>query len=292
MINKFTQYSVISLSLIATTCFANDNAEDSIESVLSQVNVCSPTITLRSESLSKKQVNDACLMLSKQEAKFHALFHTKGKPVANDNNTSMRANIYSDRDSYVKHVTNHFNVPSDNGGMYLEGLPHLTSNHAEFVAYERNGEIWNLRHEYVHYLDGRFNSYGDFCASLHDNHSAPEYCPEPSPVYPHLVWWGEGIAEYIAQGDYVPKTITKSDDKRYKLSELFNTSYEHNGGSVRVYEWGYLATRFMMEKHRDEIEKMLQLTRKGYYARYQALAAQWGTRFDDEFIDWPEKLTQ
>jgi len=288
--------------ILAVTFFAASGAiaaqpVDKLDAVLSQVHVCSPTITIRSESLTRKQTMQACDMLSKQEAKFHALFATQGKPVANDNNTSMRANIYSNRASYVKHVTAHFDVPSDNGGMYLEGLPHLADNHAEFVAYEKNNQIWNLSHEYVHYLDGRFNSYGDFCASLHDSHSAPEYCPQPSPLFPHLVWWGEGIAEYVSQGDFVPKTLTvdkakESEKEFYALSELFNTSYEHNSGGERVYEWGYLAVRFMMEKHRTEIDHMLNLTRKGYYPQYQALVKSWGTSFDAEFANWLTQLKQ
>lgn len=258
----------------------------SLAAVLSQVHDCSPTITLRSQALELVQIEQACVMLAEQEALFHRTFNTLGKPVANDNNDNMRANIYADRDSYVKYVTEHFDVPSDNGGMYLEGLPHLAGNHAEFVAYERNGGIWNLRHEYIHYLDGRFNMYGDFCASLHDSHSAPEYCPQPAPLLPHLVWWNEGIAEYIAHQQNNPRAIKNGAKQSYKLSELFNTSYEQNGGSDRVYDWGYLAVRFMMEQHRDQIDIMLNLTRKGFYSRYQALVKQWGTQYDSEFSEW------
>lgn len=291
----FKKSYLIALSLISTSYLVSAEPVTKLDSVLSQTHVCSPTITLRSESLTSEQISQACTMLSAQEAKFHALFDTTGKPVANDNNSSMRANIYADNDSYVKHVTAHFDVPSDNGGMYLEGLPHLADNHAEFVAYEKNNQIWNLGHEYVHYLDGRFNTYGDFCASLHDSHSAPEYCPKPSPLFPHLVWWGEGIAEYVARGDFTPKMLTDDSVKEgkqpsYKLSELFNTSYEHNGGSKRVYSWGYLAVRFMMENHRAEIEQMLSLTRKGYYPQYQALVKKWGTSFDAEFANWVTQL--
>ena len=258
----------------------------SLTAVLNQVHDCSPSITLRSQALESTQIEQACTMLAEQEALFHRTFNTLGKPVANDNNDNMRANIYADRDAYVQYVTVHFDVPSDNGGMYLEGLPHRADNHAEFVAYERDGGIWNLRHEYIHYLDGRFNMYGDFCASLHDSHSAPEYCPQPAPLLPHLVWWSEGVAEYIAHQQNNPRAIKSGAKQRYKLSELFNTSYEQNGGSERVYDWGYLAVRFMMEQHRDQIELMLSLTRQGFYSRYQALVKQWGTQYDAEFSQW------
>ena len=70
--------------------------------------------------------------------------------------------------------------------MYLEGDPSNPDNQANFVAYEAsyaNADhyVWNLEHEYVHYLDGRFNLYGDFNAPTAD-----------------IVWWSEGVAEYVS----------------------------------------------------------------------------------------------
>lgn len=281
------------LSLSAFTVEAKPIAP--ISEVLTQEHACSDTIVIRSQALTATQIEQACQLLGKQEAKFHQLFDTQGKPVANDNNISMRANVYHSRENYTQYVTAHFDVPSDNGGMFLEGLPHNAGNQAEFVAYEKKGEIWNLAHEYVHYLDGHFNLYGDFCASLHDSHSAPEYCPKPAPLLPHLVWWSEGLGEYISQGDNNKAAIELAKESvatasTYSLSELFNTSYEINGGSDRVYRWGYLAVRFMMEQHKDKIDTMLAFTRKGDYPRYQALIKQWGTDMDANFQAWINTL--
>ncbi|WP_394200516.1 collagenase [Shewanella waksmanii] len=285
---KLSPLAVLLLPLAISPAQAESVAP--LEQVLIQVHACSDTIILRSQSLSNEQTQQACALLQKQEANFHQLFNTLDKPVRDDNNTSMRANIYASRDDYVKYVTAHFDVPSDNGGMFLEGLPHIDGNQAEFVAYEKQGQIWNLAHEYVHYLDGRFNLWGDFCASLHDSHSAPEYCPQPAPLLPHLVWWSEGIAEYISQGDNNPKAIAITKEQNYALSDLFNTSYETNGGSDRVYRWGYLAVRYMMEQQREKVETMLSFTRNGDYARYQALVKQWGTSMDADFQAWLKTL--
>ena len=281
------------LSLCTVTAEAKPIAP--ISEILAQVYACSDTIVIRSQTLTKYQIEQACKLLGKQEAKFHQLFDTQGKPVANDNNISMRANVYHSREDYTQYVTAHFDVPSDNGGMFLEGSPHKAGNQAEFVAYEKKGVIWNLAHEYVHYLDGHFNLYGDFCASLHDSHSAPEYCPKPAPLLPHLVWWSEGLGEYISQGDNNKAAIELAKESlatasTYSLSELFNTSYEINGGSDRVYRWGYLAVRFMMEQHKDKIDTMLTFTRKGDYPRYQALIKQWGTDMDANFQAWLNTL--
>ncbi|WP_342343042.1 collagenase [Shewanella salipaludis] len=204
----------------------------------------------------------------------------------------MRANVYHSRGDYERYVTAHFNVPSDNGGMYLEGHPEAPNNSAEFVTYEHQGQIWNLAHEYVHYLDGRFNLYGDFCANLHDSHSAPEYCPAPAPLLPYLVWWSEGLAEYIAKGNDNPAALKLADEPGYALSALFDTGYEHNAGTERIYLWGYLAVRFMLERHKPRLDAMLAFTRKGDYPRYQALITSWGDGMDDEFSLWRRQLNK
>ncbi|MCL1057030.1 collagenase [Shewanella gelidimarina] len=291
MKNKYLNITLLlSPLLIAPQLTAAESAQD-LNTVLSQNYACSDTIIIRSQALTSQQIESACLLLQTQEAKFHLLFGTLNKPVTNDNNHSMRANVYHSREDYIANVTAHFDVPSDNGGMYLEGFPWVDGNQAEFVAYEKKGQVWNLAHEYVHYLDGRFNLYGDFCASLHDSHSAPEYCPKPAPLYPHTVWWSEGIAEYISLGDDNPKAIKVIGDKNLVLSDLFNTSYESNGGGDRVYRWGYLAVRFMIENHKNKIDEMLTFTRKGDYPRYQALVNQWGTSMDAEFQVWLTDLT-
>ncbi|QLE86309.1 collagenase [Shewanella sp. Scap07] len=285
---KFAPIILLTLPTLGGNAHADATAP--LTEVLTQVHQCSDTIIIRSQALSAEQTQQACQLLQKQEANFHSLFNTLDKPVRDDNNVSMRANVYASRDDYVQYVTAHFDVPSDNGGMFLEGLPHIKGNQAEFVAYQKKGQIWNLAHEYVHYLDGRFNLWGDFCASLHDSHSAPEYCPQPAPLLPHLVWWSEGIAEYISQGDNNPKAIEIAQSQKFALSELFNTSYETNGGGDRVYRWGYLAVRYMMEQQRDKVETMLGFTRNGDYARYQALVKQWGTSMDDDFQVWLKTL--
>lgn len=263
-----------------------------VEQVLSRQHRCSASLSLRSQALPPAQEAAICQDLAAIEQRFHQHFQTAGKPVAHDLNDSLRANIYASSESFKRHAGAHFNMPTNNGGMYLEGLPDRPGNQAEFVANQnKDGTVLNLGHEFVHYLDGRYNLYGDFCANLHDSHDAPENCPKPAPLTPYLVWWTEGIAEYISRGDKNPKAVALAlDDKRYALSELFDTGYISNGGSPRVYSWGYLAVRFMMERHRDELEQMLSFTRRGDYPRYQALLRGWGSRFDNEFSQWLQQI--
>lgn len=291
---KNHQRKVQKLILLSTftSLLAYGDGENSVDElaavtdVLAQSTECNETIVIRSQSLDKAQLDSACMLLIAQEDKFHQVFNTRGKPVADDNNVKMRANIYSSRDEFVKYATAHFNMPTDNGGMYLEGYPDKANNQAEFVAYERSEKIWNLKHEYIHYLDGRFNKYGDYCNGLHDDHAGPEFCPTPNLAYPHIVWWAEGLGEYLAWGDNNPKAIALAKDNSFALSELFNTSSNENTGSDRVYRWGYLAVRFMMERHRDLIDEMLVHIRRGNWQAYQRLIKSWGTRLDGEFSTW------
>lgn len=265
--------------------------DQQIQQVLSRSHRCGPTLSLRSQALSEDAEKRTCQMLTDIELQFHQRFGTAGKPVKHDLNTSLRANIYQSKEDFQKYATLHFDMPTDNGGMYLEGHPDRPGNQAEFVANQRkDGSIHNLGHEYVHYLDGRFNLYGDFCANLHDSHGAPESCASPSPQAPYLVWWTEGIAEYISKADLNPAAIKLAADKTYALSELFDTAYETNNGAGRIYSWGYLAARFMMEKQRPKVEHILLFTRSGDYPRYQALVRSWGKSMDQEFALWLDRL--
>lgn len=261
-----------------------------VAQVLSHQKTCSTGLSLRSQALTPVQEQATCEMLGALEMRFHQLFQTRGKPVKDDGNVSLRANIYQSKDDFIKYATRHFNMPTNNGGMYLEGLPWQPGNQAEFVANQKkDGSIHNLGHEYVHYLDGRYNLYGDFCANLHDSHAPPENCPLPSPLAPYLVWWSEGVAEYLFKGNDNPdalKLVAGGKPLAWRLSQLFDTAYESNNGTERIYGAGYLAARFMLEKHQPQIEQMLALTRVGDYPRYQALVRSWGSSMDEEFAAW------
>ena len=270
---------------------ADVSTSASVDAVLGRVWRCGPSVTLRSQALTREFETNACKSLGDIEQRFHALFGTSGKPVANDFNDSLRANIYRSRDDYERYAGTHFNIPVDNGGMYLEGLPGKPGNQAEFIASQTpEGTIRNLEHEFVHFLDARFNLYGDFCRNLHDSHSPPENCPRPAPPTPYLVWWTEGVAEYVARGTDHPKAMAIARTKEFALGELFDTGYEQKTGRTRVYTWGYLAVRFMMENHRADIETMLSFTRVGDYPRYQAVVREWGSRYDGEFEAWLSRV--
>ncbi|MCZ8072838.1 MAG: collagenase, partial [Paucibacter sp.] len=169
-----------------------------------------------------------------------------------------------------------FGMDTNNGGMYLEGDPAAAGNQARFVAYEADWlrpsfQVWNLNHEYTHYLDGRFDMYGDFSANM----TTP------------TVWWSEGLAEHVAYcylNQRYDAALSMAGSYTYTLNQLFDTDY---GNQDRVYRWGYLAVSFMMERHRADVSTLLGFYRKGDWTGARSfLKSTIGSRYDAEFRSW------
>ena len=60
---------------------------------------------------------------------------------------------------------------------------------------------------------------------------------------------------------------------------------------TRAYRWGYMAVRFMNEKHRSDMDAMVAKFRAGDYNGYQTLVNNIGTRYDTEFANWVQTAT-
>jgi len=247
--------------------------------VLSQTHICSPTIKIRSQNLTATQQQAACSKMGYEETYFHNKLETGNVPIPGDNNSQLVVNIFDSDTDYGKYGGHIFGIDTNNGGMYLEGNPADPNNIPNFVAYEAsyaNADhyIWNLEHEYVHYLDGRFDLFGDF--------NAPTEA---------VVWWAEGVAEYIANQDYNPAAIeTINDGSTYTLGAIFDTTYA-GFDQDRIYRWGYLAVRFMFERHFNEVKAMLQETRAGNWTAYKSRLNRWASDYGNEFTTWTQGLT-
>ncbi|TQV85489.1 M9 family metallopeptidase [Aliikangiella coralliicola] len=244
--------------------------------VLSLTHTCSSSLKMRAEEITAAQFNESCGILADQEVFFHQMLVTNNNPVADDLNTDLEMVIFNNSDSYSTHAGLFFGIDTNNGGMYLEGDPSKADNQARFIAYEAEWllpdfHIWNLTHEYVHYLDGRFNLKGDFGDARTSTHKT--------------VWWIEGLAEYISQKNLNDAAITLARTKEYSLSEIFSNDY--NSGQDRVYRWGYLAVRFMFEKHPNEVNQILSYFRAGNYDAYlNYINSSIGTAYNSEWNAW------
>ncbi|MER7704522.1 collagenase [Kitasatospora sp. NPDC097605] len=242
--------------------------------VLTVDHTCSPSIRVLAQKLDAGQLATTCSSLNGQDAYFHSVAKDGG-PVANDQNTKIEVVVFHTRFDYAVFAAGIYGIDTNNGGMYLEGKPNEAGNQPRFLAYEADWtpdfQIWNLNHEYTHYLDGRFDMYGDFDAGM----TTP------------TVWWVEGFAEYISYGyrkEAYTAAITAAGLHTYRLSDLFDTGY---GDQERVYRWGYLAVRYMLEQHRSDMDAVLAKYRAGdWNGARTLLKTTIGTRYDADFDRW------
>ncbi|HYD79190.1 MAG TPA: collagenase [Paucimonas sp.] len=249
------------------------------DATLVNSHTCSPTIKIRSQKLTTTQAQQACAIMGAEENFFHDMLLTNRKPVAGDNNAALEVIVFDDANNYRKYAGAIYDIDTDNGGMYLEGNPSAAGNQARFIAYRASWlpdfQIWNLEHEYVHYLDGRFNMAGDFAAGT----------AKPT------VWWIEGIGEYLSKKNNYQEAIDAAKAGTYKLSTIFGNTYSMSDYVARAYRWGYMATRFMVERHRSDVDAVLARFRVGDYAGYQTYMNNIGTRYDTEFANWVQTAT-
>mgnify|MGYP000716189686 CR=1 FL=1 len=233
---------------------------------------CNGPAIIRSQNLTQQQSQQACEILSSTEADFHRVANTGQVPVKDDHNNKVEVVVWQDNDSYTTYSNFLFGNSTDNGGQYLEGNPSDKNNVARFLAYRYASEelsILNLEHEYVHYLDGRFNLYGGFSKTLSEG---------------SIVWWLEGFAEYMHYKKGYQAAVDLIGDEHYSLAEILTTTYEHDLN--RVYRWGYLAVRFLLEQHPSEVDRILQYARSGDYSAWSREVKLLGAELNAEFATW------
>ncbi|MGW6705641.1 collagenase [Streptomyces sp. NPDC054956] len=245
--------------------------------VLTVNHTCSPSLRIVAQQMTATELAASCTSLANQDSFFHNVVKDGG-PVANDNNTGLEVVAFDSSADYQTYAGVIFGISTDNGGMYLEGNPAAAGNQPRFIAYEAEWvrpefQIWNLNHEYTHYLDGRFDMYGDFDAGM----TTP------------TVMWVEGFAEYISysyRNVTYDRAVTEAGKNTYKLSTLFDTTYD-NSDSTRVYQWGYLAVRYLLQSHPQDVATLLGHYRTGNWAAARTLLTSTiGTRYDADFAAW------
>ncbi|AYF26841.1 peptidase [Micromonospora tulbaghiae] len=245
-------------------------------SVLTINYTCSSSIRILAQDMTAAQLSQSCSSLKSQDAYFHSVVADNG-PVAGDVNSDIEVVVFDSSTDYRTYAGALYGIDTNNGGMYLEGNPSDPNNQARFIAYEAEWlrpdfQIWNLNHEYTHYLDGRFDMYGDFAA----NTTTP------------TIWWIEGFAEYIS---YSYRNVVYTDAETqagyhtYALRTLFDTTYSND--QTRVYNWGYLAVRYMLQSHRSDVMNVLNYYRSGAWNSARTyLTSTVGSRYNTDFDAW------
>lgn len=249
--------------------------------ILSQSYTCSDTIKIRSQNLNPTQQTSICSTLHEEEIYFHSIMNTNNVPIPGDMNTQLQINIFDSVENYDQYAGTIFDIDTDNGGMYLEGDPSNAKNIPNFITYEQSDAndphyVWNLEHEYVHYLDGRFNLFGD------------EVAPDDAGV--KTLWWAEGVAEYVAnKNKHIESYNTIHDGSTYDLSTIFNTDTS-SADEDRNYSWSYLAVRFMFENHNSDVMSLRDEMRAGDWNAYQVRVNSWANNYGAEFTTWTNSI--
>jgi hypothetical protein len=222
---------------------------------------CTDNITIRAQaSITQATLDQSCADMALQETEFHAFFNTGGVPVTGDLNEHIEVVAFASPEDYEKYAPEFFGISTDNGGMYLEGTPTNEGNQARFIAMQCPDswlggscqyidQIYNLRHEFVHYLDGRYNkagTYGDF---------------------DYAVAWAEGMAEYMSMGK--DHTRTLNTIKGETIPPLYNVvfmDYEYDN----LYQWGYFAMRYLGEEYKSDLDLIVNALQAGDNDAYVA----------------------
>ncbi|WP_405577500.1 collagenase [Streptomyces sp. NBC_01092] len=239
---------------------------------------CNADRTIRAQSLTSSDLDAACASVLRQDAYVHDLVRDAG-PIPGQYLSTLDLFVFASSEDYRTYAGAIFGISTDNGGMTLIGDPADPANEPFAVMYQKSQDtghaarIWNLNHEYTHYLDARLNMKGDFAQQT----SVPD------------VWWIEGLAEYVSygyRGITYDQAVTEAGRHTYRLSTLFQNTYT-NSDVTRTYPWGYLAVRYMFEKHPDDVQRMLARFRVGDYPGGHAVYATGiGTRYDADFDQW------
>ncbi|WP_252008211.1 collagenase [Ferrimonas sp. SCSIO 43195] len=220
---------------------------------------CSDSLFIRTQDLTPRELAQTCNRLTSQESEFHELLATMREPVPGDQNQALKVVVFKNWSQYNAYGQLLYDIATDNGGMYIEGNSQMPGNQATFYAYRAwwltsEFQVWNLNHEYVHYLDGRYVKYGDF------GHFASKQ-----------VWWAEGMAEYVSKGHDNDQALTLArdygSDSWPSLEAIFNTEY-HDGLDM-TYRWSYLVVRYLCEYDRDGLQQLGQALKSDDFEGYQ-----------------------
>lgn len=240
---------------------------------------CRGPARILAQEMTEAQAITSCETLNLKEDDFHQTVNTGYQPVADDHSDSVDVIVFKTKSDYSTYSSFLFDNTTNNGGQFLERDPSKQGNVPRFVAYQNGWDddfsILNLEHEYVHYLDGRFNQYGDFHDTMREG---------------SIVWWLEGFAEYMHYKEGYNAALVLGKEKTHTLADVFSTNY--SDGLNRVYRWGYLAVRFMIEKHPEDLTELLGYSRTGQYKEWVKLLERLGPAYNTEFHSWLDEVTK
>lgn len=230
-------------------------------------------------ALSREEVEQLTYQLQEVRANF---FRVTGatEPVAGDVNDVAIFKIYGSRDEYNSFQNFLYDLPSNNGGIYIE---------RDSTLYTWDREEWEsrfsleelARHEYVHYLNSRY--------------LIPGYWGETE-MYANerQTWVDEGLANFFAGGTQYEGVhplasmvdwVGVSDD-HYSPEQVVNTTYSDS----MMYPYSSLLFSYMHDTQSSFLSELFSVLRNDDVAGYDALRTLIGEQSGNDFTVYINNL--
>jgi microbial collagenase len=197
-------------------------------------------------------------------AQFHRLIQLVD-PLEGDVNESLVMKVHGSLDSYERYQWFLFDLDIDNGGIYIE-------SDGTFYTYQRTPDesIYTLeelfRHEYVHYLAGRFLVHGNFGEqAIYDD------C--------RITWFNEGLAEYLAGSTrgsgiatraIIVSEIEADGEDRMTLDDVMGACYSYG---FKFYRYAGLLFDFLAGERPDTLATLFDTVRTNDIAGFDEAVA-------------------
>ncbi|UOG37141.1 collagenase [Leptospira noguchii] len=221
----------------------------------------------------KTQIVHTPLSINEIQPLYHALKQVESQffrligihaPVSGDTTDTISMYVYGSKKDYQTFHPFLFDLPTDNGGIYIE-------RDKTFYTYQRTPAESKytleelLRHEYSHYLVGRFIIPGLWSQTpAHDNE--------------RLSWFEEGIAEFLAGSNsreiYPRKSlvsgIENDGSSRMEVSKILKARY----GDFKFYRYSGSFFNYLYTYKKDTLRDLISTLRDSNLQAFDYLIAQ------------------
>ncbi|MFF0742222.1 collagenase [Streptomyces sp. NPDC004111] len=236
--------------------------------------------------LSRATVDQLYYASKQVKAQFHRVIGTT-EPLAGDTNTTLNIVLYASRADYETYHPLLTGMDTNNGGIYIE-------RGATFYTYQRRvpqdssltlEELF--RHEYTHYLNGRFAVHGSFGEGPWYQNDRTTAMDEGTGEFFDGATRDDGIA---VRQSLVEDIIndTSGGGPRMSVNQLLHATYDGDG--FRFYSYAGTFFEYLWRDHPGKLQEMYRYLRANDVAAYDAWRNQQGSdanlqRGYDAFLD-------
>jgi PKD repeat protein len=217
--------------------------------------------------ISDEKIQELYHAAKQVQSQFFRLIQTD-QPVAGDKNTTINMIVFGSKEQYDDYASLLFGIRTDNGGMYIEAI-------STFYTWDRTVGVESslsleslFRHEYCHYLQGRYLIPGNWgVAEIYKNS--------------RMVWYEEGMADFFAGSTDTngvqmlaqnTRAIINQGSGWPTLNTVFNSSY--TSGNFYHYTYGNAAWYNWYLNNFDYLKRFFEYTRNNDIAGFDSFVSQ------------------